>query len=509
MSLSTLKTVYSETVEVVQPHRRVPQLVEVRGGEVLVGEDRRKRYALSSGRRNCYMVGFGKAVSGMAVALERVLGPDHLAEGIISVPVGSQETFRSSGREDLVLPKDSRIKVFEGAMDNLPDEASFAASRAIVELIKSLCSDDVLFVLISGGGSALLPFPCPPVTLEEKSSLIRSLSRAGATIQEMNSVRKRISLVKGGRLASMARPASVAALILSDIVGDPLDLISCAPTVRNVDPPSLARDILAKYSKEIESIPQSVQKILDDPHTSQDDPLDHVQNILIGNIDLALEGMVWSCRERGFSALLGSNKIVGEARRLGKLYARIAHHACSSDEDEVREVSRLLREEFDVAPTVVDKFVAGAQELRRSPGGSNGGRTLCLVNGGEPTVKVCGQGRGGRNQELALAFAQELHRLCSSSSSSSSLSDLRNKFEVYLMSAGTDGIDGPTPAAGAIGHAALVEDALRQGLDVGRTLEDNDSHTFFSALNGGRELVSVGHTGTNVMDVHLLSICAK
>ncbi len=508
--LATLKSIFSEAVEAVQPHKRIPQLVSVRGDRLSVDG---RTYGLGPGdggrrrRRTCYVVGFGKAVSGMAVVLERILGR-HLEEGVVSVPHGSQEAFRSAGKEELVLPPHSRIRVYEGARDNVPDEDSFAASRAIVELVRKLSSTDVLFVLVSGGGSALLPFPPPPVTLAEKSALIRCLSRAGATIQELNSVRKRMSMVKGGRLAVLAHPAQVVALILSDIIGDPLDLIASSPTVENADRCFLAREIVAKYEEKLDEVAPSIRMVLDnEEEEGQEDetrkPFDHVQNILIGNNGVALDAMAAACNRRQFVSIVGSNSISGEARSLGQLYAKVAFLAQSSGEAEAARAVRLLREELGVLPEAAARFVERAREL--AGGGGHQLPPVCLVNGGEPTVTVRGRGRGGRNQELALSFALELHQLRRSRAGPP-----HAPCRAFLLSAGTDGIDGPTEAAGAIGHAALVEDAHGRGTDVSGVLDDNDSFNFFSSHNDGSELVVVGHTGTNVMDLHLLIIlCEK
>jgi len=493
---SALKSLYEQTVEVVQPYNRVKQLVKVQESTVTIGEN---DYKLSPfGQPNCYVVGFGKAVSGMAAALDAVLG-QHVAEGVISVPAGSQETFRKNRRSDLVLSPESKIRVLEGAEENLPDEKAFEAAKEIVSLVED-CEKmaengrkPLLFALISGGGSALLPYPIEGVSLNEKMRLIRSLSLAGATIQEVNSVRKRLSKVKGGKLALLAgRNVPLVSLILSDIIGDPLDLIASSPTVRNVDKSTLAWEIVDKFNIKV---PDSIVSALtSEGGTVAEEDFTHVQNVLIGNVDLALEGMQKICQSMGLRTWVASNKVSGEARKLGDFYARLAFSAIEAED--INNNSNDLMDEECFSPEVLAQFVQNVRDLRS--GSLKNAKGVCLLSGGEPIVKVEGKGMGGRNQELSLSFAVAFDTLG------------QGQYQgVHFMSAGTDGIDGPTPAAGAIAYSTLAEDARKQGLDLRAAIGNNDSFTVLSKLNHGRELITVGHTGTNVMDVHCLVILAK
>ncbi len=489
----SMKEIFLEAVQAVQPHHRIRQMIKVDSGTITVGKASKdqREYALNDEKKSCYIVGFGKAVSGMAAALEQVLG-DHLQEGVISVPLGSQECFRRDGKNELLLPENSRITVYEGAKDNIPDEAALRASMAICRLIAKLKEGDLLFVLVTGGGSALLPCPAPPVTLKDKSDLVRALSLAGADIKELNSVRKRLSLLKGGGLARLARPARVVSLILSDIIGDPLDFIAGAPTVANEDPPNLALEILSKYSSRIGRVPRSVETLLNQSQSEDDDSLGHVHNVLLGNIDMAIGGMVTACRHRGWEAYFGGNDLSGEARRVGQQYAQLCHLLQHGQYD---EAFKLLINPLKAPQEAALDFVNGVKSLSADPD-----KVVCLASGGETTVDVRGTGRGGRNQELALAFSMELHRLTKSHDGEMSPLDVR------LLSAGTDGIDGPTDAAGAVGDSRLISRAIEAGLNPVRAMEENDSNGFFSALDGGMDLVTVGHTGTNVMDAHLLCL---
>lgn len=429
----------------------------------------------------CHVVGFGKAVLGMACELEKLIGKASIKSGVISIPVGQQKTFQD--REDMKLDPDSAIRIFEGAKDNIPDDGSRIAAEHIEGLVTSLQHpSDILFVLISGGGSALLPAPVPPITLQEKSDLIRALSRSGATITELNTVRKQLSTLKGGQLALKARPAKVIALILSDIIGDPLDFISSAPTVKSTDTVEDVWKILDRLGLK-SSLPDSIRQVL--ATKSKDDneeSFSHVQNVLIGNNAMAVDAAVAKALELGFAACGMSSSISGEAKIVGKVLAELG-----------AEISRCIESDFvtdNISGYLKDlQFSEDQQSKVLSTLKDANGKPVCLVCGGETVVKVVGNGKGGRNQEMALSFS--LQSECSN---------------VWFLSAGTDGIDGPTPAAGAIGHCRVVEQAKELGIDPFEFLENNDSFTFFQRVNGGRNLITTGHTGTNVMDIQLLCI---
>ena len=349
----------------------------------------------------------------------------------------------------------------EGAAGNLPDAAALETALLIDELVQGGREGDLLLVLITGGGSALLPFPRRPITLGEKAALIRGLSLAGAPIKELNAVRKRISELKGGRLALKATRCGfrVIGLIISDIVGDPLDLIASGPTVLNGDDPGLAKEIIERYKV---PIPTSVSTVLSEEcETQSPSQFEKVQNFIIGNNDVALNAMRRFAESEGFSALITSNRVEGEA--------------------------------WEVATEMINRVEATLERGLPLP------RPLCLISGGEPVVNVSGGGVGGRNLELALAFAFETGLTIAP--------ELRQDYEIWFMSAGTDGIDGPTDAAGAIVDISyFVGDVAAQQLDPLAYLDDNDSYTFFEKFNDGESLIRCGHTGTNVMDVHAITI---
>uniref|UniRef100_A0A182WT21 Glycerate kinase n=1 Tax=Anopheles quadriannulatus TaxID=34691 RepID=A0A182WT21_ANOQN len=343
-----------------------------------------------------HVVGFGKAVLGMAVQLERHLG-SRLSGGCISIPTGTGERF--AGEAEFTLSPSTAIEVIECARNNLPDEGSLMAAKKIKQIAHSMTSDDVLCVLVSGGGSALLCLPKEPITLEEKLQLIKSLATAGASIDELNYVRIALSEVKGGQLALAAEHAyRVYSYVISDIVGDPVALIASGPTVvqKGVAVNGKAKEILLKYG-------------------------------------------LWKNMAK---------------EKLREPLAPLPY-------------SDLKMEEF------ISHAVEGNKE-----------KPLLIVGAGEPTVCVSGGGKGGRNQELALRFTvgvRELERVPDS---------------VCFLSAGTDGIDGPTDVAGAIG-GAFVARAFEKTFHLAEAksfLERNDSYRFYEAVSGGQYFVKTGHT---------------
>lgn len=462
-SFSLLRSVYSRALSAVSPAHRLRQVL-THSDRVIQVEGR--SYNLD---QNCYLVGFGKAVMGMAMELANILGPN-LKEGILSVPVGSALEPH--------LPGHPCIRVCQGAANNLPDRNAEHTAHEITSLVRGLQADDLLFVVVSGGGSALLPFPMEPVTLDEKFSVIKSLSNAGATINELNSVRKRLSAVKGGKLGRLSYPTPTVSFILSDIIGDPLDLISSGPTAADSDPKELADEILSKFGV---SVPRSVTHVLTQPFTpTNSNDLEHVQNVIIGNLDLALEGISKHFYENGVKNLVWSNNIDGLVSDVASDFADLAYKVC-------------FNQGKGSETPGIEAITSHLHEV---------GQPVALISGGEPTVHVVGSGKGGRNQELVVRFSVEFDRLCAGS-------NLRENFDVFFMSAGTDGIDGPTDAAGAMADNGMISQCLEQGLSVSKYVSNNDCYTLLSALNAGRNLIKVGHTGTNVMDVHCMLIQKK
>ncbi|XP_071350414.1 glycerate kinase [Trachinotus anak] len=488
---SRAREVFAAAVEAVQPDTVVRQSIERKEDSVIISG---QKYTL---KHNLHMVGFGKAVLGMASEAERIMG-DHLVKGVISVPHGIQQILQQHGKDHLLLKENSRIKVMEGAKHNLPDSDAQKAAEGIKQLASELTEKDLLLVLISGGGSALLPAPIPPISLQEKLDVTRRLAAAGATIQELNTVRRALSFLKGGGLAHYAHPAQVVALILSDVIGDPLDLIASGPTVRTEVWPEEVLSVLEQY-KLLNSLPASVKDVLGRPsprwkkNKDETDKAENVFNVVIGSNSVALKCAGRRARELGFRPVVMSPGVCGDVRSVSRLYGLLARFACSREEPPPEIAAEVLR----LGPEVgVESWDLCRTMQVLGEGRTEGWGATCLLAGGEPTVELTGKGRGGRNQELALRVGLELRGL-----------QLPPNGPVFL-SGGTDGQDGPTEAAGAITDGGLYEEATAQGLDINNFLTNNDSYTFFSHLSAGKHLLVPGLTCTNVMDVHMLLIPA-
>ncbi|KAM6062142.1 glycerate kinase isoform 1-T4 [Chlamydotis macqueenii] len=455
-------------------------------------------------KRDLYLVGFGKAVLGMAAAAEEILG-DHLIRGIINVPLGIQESLQRAGMQEMLLKPHSKIQVTEGAKNNLPDPEALKGAVAIQELAEGLTADDLLLVLISGGGSALLPAPIPPILLEEKEKLTKMLASRGAAIQELNIVRKTLSLLKGGGLARLAYPTQVVSLILSDVIGDPLDIIASGPTAASSHSVQDCLQILAKYNL-LYNLPKSVETVLSSSPTKPTAPEDysHVCNIIIGSNALALAEAKCQAESLGYATLILSAAICGEVGCVATLYCQLIRLVCLGFAglgegplgDKVKVNLLQLAAELEIPGLNLAEFLQALQELRPK-------RPVCILAGGETTVQLQGTGKGGRNQELALRVALGLHR-----AHATDISGLLGRCEIVFLSGGTDGQDGPTEAAGAFCSLELVDEALQEGLNVEAFLSNNDSYTFFSQFQGGHHLLVTGLTGTNVMDIQAILIRA-
>ncbi|MBV9155981.1 MAG: glycerate kinase [Acidobacteriaceae bacterium] len=387
-----------------------------------------------------FLIALGKAAVEMASAVEKIMGAK-LTAGIAVTKHG-----HASSRL-------RRVQVME-AGHPIPDAAGLAASEAVRELLKQLNARDLLLVAISGGASALLPAPAGSITLEEKQNTTEILLRAGATISQLNAVRKHISALKGGRLAALAYPATVVGLLLSDVIGDAPDVIGSGPTAPDDSTFADALAVLEKFEL-MNRVPEAVREHLKrgargeiSETPKRRDPLfDNVHNVVIGSNRLALEAAARKARSLGFRTLILSSTIEGEAREIAAVHAAI-----------LREV------------------VASSRPIRPP---------ACILSGGESTVTVKGNGKGGRNQEFALAAALGISTLAN----------------VLVLSAGTDGSDGPTDAAGAIATGETIARARQAGLDPVEHLRNNDSYPFFDTLG---DLIRTGPTGTNVMDIQLL-----
>ncbi|XP_066969394.1 glycerate kinase-like [Macrobrachium rosenbergii] len=492
-SFARIRTAFSEAINSVQPQELIKKFVK-RENETLVVNN--KKHEL---RHNVYIVGFGKAVIGMVRPLEDLLknsDSSHLKGGILSVPFGIQNAF--SDRSHLLPTSDSGIIILEGAKDNIPDESAFKSARKICSLVKNLSEKDLLIVLITGGGSALLPYPLAPTTIAEKQEIVRSLSRAGADITELNTVRKTISATKGGKLAAMTKAQTVS-LILSDVINNPLDIIASGPTIVNKDPVGAALNILSKYNV---LIPNHTKASLENARAcSQEFP--HVTNVLVGSNEPALTAVatcLQEARDTDCSMIL-SSCLQGEAADVGKkmseLAAIITNILCGRGDTD------MLRETLFTDLYIGNRERVGVIDLLEKVSKDKG--PVYLIFGGETTVHVRGTGLGGRNQEMVLAYSIHMEKAMEESTFTG---------DIVFLSGGTDGIDGPTDAAGAItywsstspGFRSQLQEAKQQGLNPEAYLKNNDSYTYFSLLSNGYYSLKPGHTGTNVMDIQILMI---
>lgn len=429
----------------VEPGAAVRRHVRRRGSELQVGG---RRYDLSE-FEHLWLVGGGKAAVPMAAALQAILatggGRQQMAEGLVITKYGHTDPELDTGPVEIVE-----------AGHPVPDEQGIQGARRLADLLARAGGRDLVLAAISGGGSALLPLPATGLELDDVQETTELLLRAGATIVELNAVRKHLSQLKGGGMARLAGQARVAGLILSDVVGDPLDAIASGPL--SPDPTTFddAVQVLERYDL-LQQVPDAVRRRLeagrqgDVPETPKPGAalFERVQTMVVASNRLAAEAAVEAARNWRLNALLLSTYVEGEAREVARVAAALAkevvHHG--------RPVAR----------------------------------PACLVWGGETTVTVRGEGKGGRNQELALAAALGLEGLPG----------------VVLVALGTDGTDGPTDAAGAVVTGQTLARARRQGLDARAYLQENDAYPFFDALN---DLIRTGPTGTNVNDLLFLFV---
>ena len=458
----TLIRIFKEATKSVLPHNRIRNLLKIQGNQLKI---QNQTYKIP--KDGITIVGFGKAVIGMAAELQRQLKPEQIKVAILSVPHGIQDCLQP----DQIPQASEKFKIFHGAKNNIPDEAAMKSATNIKETVEKLTTEDLLIVLVSGGGSALLPLPIDPLNLEDKIRVTKNLSSKGANIQELNSVRIHLSELKGGKLAQKSK-AKVLSLILSDIIDDPIELISSGPTVepKNLQNPI---EIIEKYDLKIK--PEILKK-LNQKQTIEH--LDHVQNVLIGNNKIALKTGLEEATKSNFQSFILTSRLSGEAKLVGEYFANLAFNAEIQDYGKVEYFLQKLQTEPETINDIIEAL------KRRS------GNPLCLITGGETTVKVIGSGKGGRNQEMVLSFLMNLSKLCPTQKST-------------FLSAGTDGIDGPTDAAGAIISTPII---TNESLNVKEYLSNNDSYSFFERFQNGQNLIKIGHTGTNVMDIQMLLI---
>lgn len=374
------------------------------------------------------VLGLGKATEAMSFALLDVLA-SFPSRGLLIPKV----TFDSPASGFTVIPGGHPI----------PTEASLSAGNAAFDLASNLTERDLLICLISGGGSALMTSPQPGLQLEDLQSLTRSLLASGARVDEINTLRRHLDRVKGGGIVKAAHRTQIASLILSDVVGNPLEAIASGPTAPDPSTKEDALNILKKYDL-VEKVPAAILQVLEDsPETPKPNNslFERVQNVLVGSNSLAAQAGLEMAKSLGFHAHFLGDTWQGEAREVAK------------------ELCGLFKLNYD--------------------------RPFCLIAGGETTVTLRGHGKGGRNQELALAAAIEMNGLADS----------------MLITLATDGEDGPTNAAGAVVTGETCPRGERLGFNAQAFLRQNDAYPFFEALG---DLVKIGPTGTNVNDLAIL-----
>jgi glycerate 2-kinase len=437
---SSARSIFDFALKAVDPFHAERKQVKLAGDDLWI-----KGYRQGlKGIDRILVIGAGKASAAMAQAVEKILGP-RIHKGVVVTKHGYVAPLR-------------RIELLEGGHP-LPDAEGIKGTKRILRLISNLDENDLVICLISGGGSALLVSPSSGISLKDIKELTDQLLRCGADIKEINTIRKHISQVKGGRLAQLAHPAYVITLILSDVIGSRLDSIASGPTAPDTTTFSDCLKVVKKYGLK-DRIPPSILghlkkgaqgKVEETPKPGS--PIfKRVKNFIIGSNSLALEAARQKADALGFNAAILSRPVSGDTTRAAVKHARFA--------------KRIQEKGDPVSPPA------------------------CGISGGETTVKIRGKGLGGRNQEFVLVGATKI----------------AGSKNIVMLSAGTDGTDGPTDAAGAICDGKTIERALQKGLDPVQYLDNNDSYRFFQKLG---DLVKTGPTNTNVMDVHLILVGTK
>ena len=425
-------------LEAVNPKAIVESRLIVEGKTLKIGK---REFDLKK-FKHVFVVGGGKASGKMAEALESALG-DKITRGIVNVPYDSEPC------------KTQRIEL-RNASHPIPDQAGVKGTQEMLGLVSQAEEDDLIICLISGGGSSLMPLPRGKISLGDKQMVTNDLLKSGATIKEINTVRKHISDFKGGWLAQKAYPATIVNLVLSDVIGDPLEFIASGPTVPDSTTFGDSITVLRRYGLWRQT-PRSVRGLLVKGQKGliAETPkpgarvFRRVYDVIIGNNRLATFAAHKSFQSAGFHSLILSSVLEGEAKQVGTVLASIA-----------------------------EEVMISGNPLPRPCG---------IIAGGETTVAVFGKGKGGRNQEIALSAALKII----------------GKDGVAIASFSTDGTDGPTDAAGALVDGKTIARSCEERLDARSFLGNNDSYNFFLKLG---DLIFTGPTGTNVNDVSVVVV---
>ncbi|RAO99122.1 glycerate kinase [Petrotoga sp. 9PW.55.5.1] len=379
---------------------------------------------------NVYLVAIGKAAWRMAKAAKDFL-KDKIEEGIVITKYG-----HSQGQIE-------GLKIYE-AGHPVPDENTIKATEKVVELVKKLNEKDTLLFLVSGGGSALFELPAEEISLEDLKRTTDLLLKSGANIVEINTIRKHLSQVKGGKFAKLVEPAKIYSLVLSDVLGDRLDSIASGPAYPDSTTVQDVERIVEKYRL---NLPEHVISALKNETPKE---LNNVETRIVGSVSRVCENAQEVAKSLGYSTLILTTTLDCEAKEAGSFLASIAK--------EVKEKNRPLE------------------------------KPCAIILGGETVVHVRGKGIGGRNQELALSAAR----------------GISNYEDVVIVSVGTDGTDGPTDAAGGIVDGMTVQRLEENGINIEDVIDNNDSYHALQSIDG---LVITGPTGTNVNDLTFILCC--
>jgi glycerate-2-kinase len=438
-------SIWQAGVDAVRAEPLVKRVVRIEGDSLVIGDHRWTRDQFD----RLVVVGAGKAATAMAAGLTTAVGDWLPVSGWINVPTGTVPPGESIGHIHVHAARPAGV--------NEPTAAGVEGTRQILKIAGNCGPRDLCIALISGGGSALLPAPIDGITLADKLAVTRLLSGAGADITELNTVRKHLSEVKGGGLLQACTAGQLLTLVLSDVLGDPLDLIASGPTVPDPSTPSDALQLLNRYDPE-RSLPDRVYEVLQRERKPQQIDAAASTVLVIGNNAVAVDQAAGRAADLGYTCHSESaTACEGAAEQIGRQLAEQTLTACRSE---------------STAPA-------------------------CWISGGEPTVELAPaarRGQGGRNQQLILAAYQQLL--------DANLSDQQWQ-RIVMLSGGTDGEDGPTDAAGAVLDATVHQRASEQQLEPQRYLDANDAYTFFSQCDG---LIKTGPTGTNVCDVRVVIV---
>lgn len=464
MLFGRARSIYEAALGAADPERLIRETVTREGDLIRISGESFDLRAFEK----VLLIAFGKAAAGMAETMADILG-NRLTEGLVVTPAPG-------------VRRDSRLEYLESSHP-LPDERSVEAAQCALDLASRAGEKDLVFICISGGGSSLLCLPAAGITLDEKKTVTKDLLRSGANIRELNFVRKHLSGIKGGGLAKAAFPATVASLVISDVVGDDLETIASGPAYWDSSTFDDARDVLKRFGL-WERSPKSVRKLIEkgirgeagETLKSNDPVLANVRTFVIGDTLTALQGARREAERLGFEPFILTSTDEGEARKAARDYvAFMAGQACS----------------MSAAPN-----------------------PLCFLAGGELTVTVKGKGTGGRNTEFVLAALVEMREeglpsifcgTCEPGTDGGRWGG-GDPFDWLVLSIGTDGIDGPTDAAGAWADAPTLDRAGELGLEMKRYLDENDSYEFFKKTGN---LIVTGPTGTNVCDVRIFLIVPR